>query len=212
MIATVVIMTKSTMKGGFCITGFELSLRKWIRFVSDATGTPLMGPQTKFLNVPGYLEPLDIVRVNTIREVPANNHTEDVMINYETLSKRGSSRLEAVTRFHPAEEHQYIFGNTLDSLTEQEMNTFKFDYSLVFVNVKDFMITYQQKIDRISCRASFIYNNHKYSGIRITDPIYTSRKEPVKLDEAYLVVSMPKVPFERDGRFYKFAAKIFPLT
>ena len=212
MIKDVVILTKSTMYGGFCITGFELKSRKWIRFVSDAAGTPLMGPQTKFLNVPGFLEPLDIVRVNTTREVPINNHTEDVIVNYETLRKRGSSRLEAVLRFHPAEEHEYIFGNNSDSLTEQEMNTFKFDYSLVFVNVKNFQITYQQKRDRISCRASFSYNNHKYSSIRITDPVYTSRNENLKLDEAYLVLSMPKVPFEKDGRFYKFAAKIFPLT
>lgn len=132
-------------------------------------------------------------------------------MNYETLRKRGSSRLEAVTRFHPAEEHKYIFGNNSDSLTEQEMNTFKFDYSLVFVNVKNFEITYQQKRDRISCRASFNYNGHKYSEIRITDPVYTSGREPLKLNEVYLVLSMPKVPYEKDGIFYKFAAKIFPL-
>ena len=122
MIVTVVILTKSTMKGGFCITGFDLNSRKWIRFVTDETGTPLMEPQTKFFNVPGVLKPLDIVRVNMIKNVPANNHTEDVIVNYETLSKRGTSRLEAVRRFHPEEEHDFIFGNNLDFLTEQEMN------------------------------------------------------------------------------------------
>lgn len=210
MIVTVVILTKSTMKGGFCITGFDLNSRKWIRFVTDETGTPLMEPQTKFFNVPGVLKPLDIVRVNMIKNVPANNHTEDVIVNYETLSKRGTSRLEAVRRFHPEEEHDFIFGNNLDFLTQQEMQKFKFDYSLVFVSVKNFEITYQQKIDRISCRASFNYNGNNYSSIRITDPDYTNQSEPVNLDEAYLVMSMPKVPYEKDGRFYKFVAKIFP--
>ena len=210
MIVTVVILTKSTMKGGFCITGFDLNSRKWIRFVTDETGTPLMEPQTKFFNVPGVLKPLDIVRVNMIKNVPANNHTEDVIVNYETLSKRGTSRLEAVRRFHPEEEHDFIFGNNLDFLTQQEMQKFKFDYSLVFVSVKNFEITYQQKIDRISCRASFNYNGNNYSSIRITDPDYTNQSEPVNLDEAFLVMSMPKVPYEKDGRFYKFVAKIFP--
>ena len=131
-------------------------------------------------------------------------------MNYETLSKRGTSRLEAVRRFHPEEEHDFIFGNNLDFLTQQEMQKFKFDYSLVFVSVKNFEITYQQKIDRISCRASFNYNGNNYSSIRITDPDYTNQSEPVNLDEAFLVMSMPKVPYEKDGRFYKFVAKIFP--
>lgn len=214
----VVLLTKSYMKGGFCTTGLTSS-GEWLRLVRDEEGTSLLASDLQISkhnsnsnsNQEELCEPLDVVRVEIIKKVPRNNHAEDVQIKTNAIRKLGRFGLGAVLRLHNQEEHKYIFGNTSDSLTQDEMDKFSFNYSLVFVRVKNIRITYNLHKGKVS----FDYNDEHYKGIRVTDPEFLPAKgiqgADAAFEKAYLVVSMPNVPY-KDGLYYKFAAKIFTIA
>lgn len=207
MTKDIVLLTKSYMKGGFCITGLTSS-GEWLRLVRNEEGTSLLEADLQIPDKDEACEPLDVVRVEIVKRVPRGNHAEDVRIKTNTIKKLGRFGLGAVLRFHRPEKHEYVFGNASDSLTQDEMDSFNFNYSLVFVRVKNLCITYNVH----KGKASFDYNGAHYKEIRVTDPEFCppkgTRGVDAELGNAYLVMSMPFEPY-KDGCYYKFAAKIF---
>ena len=200
-----VILTKSIKDNGFCVVGLDIYSGKWVRFVSDEKGAPLLSFQTQYQNVEGFCAPLDVVRAEVIAEVPFRNHTEDCKINCQTLMKRGYAYIEHVIKKHPPEKHDYVFGNDESSLATIDGLT----YSLMFIQVNNLTLNPSAN----SCKADFHYDGRHYQNMSITDPDYVRDGKasgiPWIFDNAYIVVSMPCTPYYRDGRYHKFIAKIF---
>ncbi len=213
-----VIMAKSSMWGNFCVAGIDVDTGKWVRFVSYEKGEPLADYQLMFVNSGGSCEPLDVGRIGIAQRIPRRNHTEDCMIKYSPWLKMGIMKLEEVLKLHPAENHKFIFGNANNYVTEYEMQRFRFNYSLILIQVEGLEIFFENNfLGNIRGRANFIYNGVKYEYIRVTDTGYEpdeqagiSQKFRVMISSAYLVMSMPVKPFR--GRYYKLIAKIFPAS
>ena len=213
-----VIMAKSSMFGNFCVAGIDINTGKWVRFVSYEKGEPLADYQLIFVNASGSCEPLDVGRIGIARHVPNSNHTEDCMIKYSPWLKIGRLKLEDVLKIHPAEDHEFIFGTPCDYITENEMQRFRLNYSLILIYVDNLEIFFERNHKgNIRGKANFIYNGVRYKFIRVTDTGYEpdieagiSESFRVKIPSAYLVMSMPVKPFEANGRYYKLIAKIFP--
>ena len=213
-----VIMAKSSMWGNFCVAGIDVDTGKWVRFVSYEKGEPLADYQLMFVNSGGSCEPLDVGRIGIAQRIPRRNHTEDCMIKYSPWLKMGIMKLEEVLKLHPAENHKFIFGNANNYVTEYEMQRFRFNYSLILIQVEGLEIFFENNFSgNIRGRANFIYNGVKYEYIRVTDTGYEpdeqaciSQKFRVMISSAYLVMSMPVKPFR--GRYYKLIAKIFPAS
>ena len=205
----IVILTKSAMHKGFCVAGIDIDSGTWVRLVSDKNGSPLGKNYTAYRNTIGECQPLDVVSVNIIAKVPIRNQQENFQINAESMYKLGTCSLSQVLHIHQAENHQYIFGNALKRLTENNMQGFNFNHSLILVYVHDLIFTTS---DYGKNKANFIYNDIQYKYMSVTDPEYFAEKiaDGTKFRNAYLVVSMPKEPHERDGYYYKLIAKIFP--
>ena len=199
MFKDAVILTKSYMQGGFCVAGIDVKTGKWIRFVRDEKGSSM--PYSFPYN------PLDVVRVEIDRYNPVRNHTEDYIVKALKLISRVS--LNDVINIHAPENHGFIFGNSSTTLSEQEMQMFNFDYSLIFIRVEGMHIYQRKRSNKYV--AYFDYNGVYYKNLRITDPIYNPKLGDLYFENAYIVVSMPKDSF-RDGLYYKFVAKIFPLA
>lgn len=204
----IVILTKSAMHKGFCVAGIDIDSGTWVRLVSDKNGSPLNAYYTAYCNTNGECRPLNVVSVNIIANVPIHNQRENCQISAESMYKLGTcENIHQVLQFHQAENHQYIFGNALKRLTENNMQGFNFNHSLILVYVHDLIFTTS---DYGKNKANFIYNGIQYKYMSVTDPEYFAEKiaDGTKFRNAYLVVSMPKDSFQ--GYYYKFIAKIFP--
>ncbi len=195
----IVLLTKSTMKGDYCIAGLDTSFGEWVRLVSDADGSPLLAIHRQYQNVPGECKPLDVVSAELLERVPKRNQTGNRRVKADTMHKLGTMSIDDVLQLHASENHAYIFGNDSASLSAEEMHQYNFNYSLMLVNVKALHLH--------SGKADFTYNGHHYCDMSITDPDYTFS---AGLGNAYLVVSMATNPDRRSGRYHKFIAKIFP--
>ncbi len=213
-----VILAKSSMWGNFCVAGIDVDTGKWVRFVSYEKGEPLADYQLMFVNSGGSCEPLDVGRIGIAQRIPRRNHTEDCMIKYSPWLKMGIMKLEEVLKLHPAENHKFIFGNANNYVTEYEMQRFRFNYSLILIQVEGLEIFFENNfLGNIRGRANFTYNGIKYKFIRVTDTGYEPDEQAgifkefrVIIPSAYLVMSMPVKPFH--GRYYKLIAKIFPAS
>ena len=211
-----VIMAKSSMYGNFCVAGINIETGEWVRFVAFETGEPLADFNLMYVNAPGSCEVLDIGRIGIAREVPKNNHTEDLMIKYTPWLKMGRMKLDEVLKIHAPEEHKFIFGTPLNYVDVSEMQKLKLNYSLILIKVEKLEISFIKNFrGDIRGRANFIYNGVEYSDIRVTDPYYEindsfMKNYSLKTDAAYLVMSMPSTPFYKNGKYYKLVAKIFP--
>lgn len=217
MIIRAVILTKSFMHGGFCVAGIDLNHKKWVRFVADTSGSPLMN-QNLMCDDRSICEPLDVVDAEVIQYSPVKHHTENVVVSSALFHKLGRTSIESVTKkLYPSDNHNYIFGNTLSYITQEEMTAKNINYSLMLVLVSNLNITYEiQNTGKIRAAADFCYNNRGYRFIRITDPYivfadrnYIMQNQTVSIPKAYIVMSLAREPYELNGKYYKFAAKIF---
>ncbi len=202
----ILLLTKSTMNGGFCIAGIDTQSHKWIRLVQNAEGDPINGPSSKYQNAEGQCEALDIVNVDIVERVPCGIQSENCRVKADSMHKVRSCSVSEAVKICPPENHEYIFCSTSHRLTDSEINEYGLNYSLVFVQVQNLTVNYSRK------KADFLYNGRSYKDFSVTDPKYTAKDGflggSVNLGGAYLVVSMPKKAYRDKNYYYKFVAKI----
>lgn len=202
------ILTKSIMNGGSCVSGIDMKSGEWVRFVSDANGSPLNAMFMQYQNTEGVCEPLDALRVKVKERVPIRNQTENCCIGVACMHKLMTFSLDKALRLHPPEnsKHQYIFGDNGYRISEDDMIKYDFRYSLLLVKVESLII--RSRGTSLN-KTSFNYNGFYYGNMSLTDPEYVySFPEGgfVNLGSKYIVVSMAKRPYR--GFYYKFVAKI----
>ena len=59
-------------------------------------------------------------------------------------------------------------------------------------------------------KASFTYNNVRYNDISMTDPEFYSFD--LTAEKAWIVVSLPNEAFGEDRLYFKFVARIIPIS
>jgi len=205
----VVILAKSTKRGGYCVGGIDVNNGKWVRLTSSEqwshgalTDKHMTCEDGSVCNV------LDCVRVDVERETPILHQPENVLIDEKKIFKKlGTWSLQDVLRIHPAEPLTTVYGNTAPFLEEEDMK--KVDRSLILIQTPWLRI-FQRSTDpeKPRTKANFCYKGDWYNAVSVTDPEFYQVADQTTLEPAYLVVSLPDVPFE-NGRYYKFIAKIF---
>lgn len=207
----VVILTKSSKFGRFCVAGVDLRTGEWVRFVSD--DLPSHGALSElditFANQ-SVCKPLDVVSVDVVRPEPLAHQPENYLINSQELwRKTGELSIFEVLDVHPAEVRDFIYGNTNSFVDEWEIDGIDHSLTLVYVS----SLTIHQTINSFNkpkSKASFFYNGKWYSGMSVTDRKYYAVPDGTRYTNAYLVVSLPDTPFP-ENCYYKFIAQIFPL-
>lgn len=209
MTKDIIILTKSKKDNGYCVAGVEYETGKWIRLVS--INQLFKGALTDFdmqLTNGDVCEPLDLVRVEIWGAAPKGCQTENYLIARGTKwIKLGKKTIEDVLKIHSPSKRDKIFGSSYPCLNAVDY----FTYSLVLAEVKNLRIYYN---DNGSRKAEFTYNNIQYKGISVTDLEYCRKKmyqNEFNYEKAYIVVSIPNEPYDADGKYYKFIAKVFPV-
>ena len=202
----IVMLTKSSKFGKYCVAGIDLYKREWVRLVSPTGESDGAISDYEMRSADGYIfKPLDVVKVATIKRDPIGCQTENQVLDTRyPWTLLGTMTLSGVLYHHPIETPNYIFEDTQKYLLEDAVK--KYNHSLVFTEVTNLTV-YKNELNKQKC--SFTYNGYNYYDISVTDPDYYTYLE-CKIQKAYIVVSIPHSAYE--GRFYKFVAKIFPLA
>lgn len=205
----VVILTRSSKNGGFCVAGVDLRTGEWVRFVSeDEQSHGALSRLDITYENQQICKPLDIVSVDVIRPEPSLHQPENYLINSRKYwIKRGEYSLSDVLNVHPAEVRQYIYENTNAFVDEYEIDNI--DYSLILAYVSSLTIIQTTNIyNQPRTKAQFFYNGKWYDNISVTDPYYYTVQNGTSFDKAYLVISLPDSPCPGTC-YYKFIAKVF---
>ena len=204
-------MTKSYKHNKYCVAGLTTKNGKWIRLVSSKGHENAI---SKFVvDNPPRKECLDIIYVNLLEKTPLGCQKENFLIDEnEEIIKGGSVSINDLLNEKFLSNTPFIFRNFSKCISEEEAN--RLGHSLVFVLVKNltFRNSFNDTFGKWSNKCSFEYNGYRYIDISLTDPEYRSEIYNGKtLENAAIVVSLPSEPYEKDGMFYKFVAKVFEL-
>ena len=209
-----IIITKSSMHKiingemtkGACVVGYCPESRKLIRLTQEPGGAPLNGTALQKFVV------MDEIEVEIEKEIPASPQNENVLVSEKSIRRLGRSRLgiQEIERTYIAGSSKRFMEDARPALESVEL----FDHSVEIVRAENLSLVWRPGSKRPL--ASFSVAGQRYLSFRVTDPNHEleepaeERREQI-LEAAYLVISIPNVPFPKDGLYYKFIATVFPV-
>ena len=205
------VMTKSSKNKGYCVAGFDAYTGRWIRLVSNDIEKH-GALSNKHLTFSNGLECTvgNVIGVWVETPVPSLCQTENFLISNTRrivfLDHYGDDRIHGI---HPLEKPSFIFCNERSYLTAEEI--IKLNYSLCFVEVFDLQLSLKPSTNgKMKSKVSFTYNGIRYHDISMTDPAYYSFN--LTAGCAWMVVSLPNEAYGNDKLFFKFVARIIPIS
>lgn len=215
MIKQICILTKSYKHGGYCVAGIDINTKEWIRLVnSDNPNTDEIRKEQMFLNGKS-IECLDVIEYDFIKNIPNSCQTENWLLNTSLKPKYIKSvSIEELVNIIKIEKDDFFIFNNSNLLNENEISNI--NRSLYIFHVKNLKIeasTYESYGEiRFRYKCSFDFNNNQYANISLTDPVYRDvAQDGTNLSNALIIASLPCVPYN-DNLFYKFVAKIIPIS
>lgn len=204
---SVVILTKSAKHGGYCVAGLDVDTGQWLRLVSaDRQRKGALTDDDMRYRNGDIADCLDVVSLNTLGEEPSRYQPENILIDDgEDWQKLGQWPLRQVMRLHEPERRPFIFWDSSPYLCEAEMDML--DHSLTMAEVEELILI---RNPYRKMKTSFFYCGRLYENISMTDISFYGAAHGTRIQRALLVASLPEVDFQ--GCYYKFIAKIFPLS
>ena len=210
-----IILTKSPMHkyigdiqfSGVCVVAYDPETRALVRFVQAPEGGPVSGRCVSTFDL------LDEVEADPLESVPEPPQTENVLIPKDGIRRVGPGTLsigDIFLRCRRGGKGRYM-ADTKPSLDAVD----SYDHSVELCRATDLHLRWEAGKNRP--RASFNIGNQHHRSYRVTDQRLERRVgEPMPersqhIPEAYLLVSIPSVPFDQDGLYYKFIAAVYPV-
>lgn len=212
MFKEIIVLAKSSKRGGYCIAGVDTETGEWIRPISDNSVKEGAVPREDIMYSNGKeLEILDKVKI----KIKSANPTESQPENYvydssEVWEKTGRSSLDSVLRFRGYDRVDKVFYNIGNSVTENEIGG---QPSLLLLNVKNSYIFIRSFEDK-KIQLNFEYNNQSYKYFKISDELIKYKYQD-KIDGNYnykdnlAVVFSLTDRYDKSNKYYKMAAQLF---
>ena len=209
---TVLILTKSAKTGGYCVAGIDVNTRQWIRLVTDNAEVHNSLTDDNMVCSNGRIcNKLDVVEVEFIRNAPAPHQPENALIN-QAVPFRYLYSYESIEHalrqlnIRPIEP-QYLYGSSSRCISSDNIDSYR--CSLCLFKVHDLEIQNSATNGKRN-KVGFSYHGSSYNQFSMTDRDYYFRSSPDSISEAYIVASIPTVPFELNDSYYKFVSAIYP--
>jgi len=208
-----IVLTKSPMHkeiggeitAGACVVCYCPDSRKLLRLTQAPNGAPLNGASVKMFSV------MDEIVAEIIRDDPAPPQNENVQVLTDAVYRvrRSDIGIQEI-------EKEYIAGNSarfMDDTSPVMESVADYDHSVEIVHAHKIRFVWRQGKKRPL--AYFSMGKDQCSSYRVTEPGMelrepASEEQERTIEEAYLVISIPNVPFKKDGKYYKFIASVFP--
>ena len=208
----VLLLAVSCKTGGLCPGGLDLDdPRKWIRIVKDdGRAGAVQGREIDFA------EPLDIIEFEG-RPMPQGKQLENWVIDNNSCKKVGSRGEDILDWAYNQYSYHGYWRNYKSYLNEDEFASVT-DPSESILKVTDVRV-YKNDYNRAKIDFKWTGARYKFMGVSMTDQDFYDRidDDEVLIDEAYIVVSIPKEiddwthPETGEKRAYKFVSKIFEI-
>lgn len=226
MFKTIILLTKSRKKGGYCTSGIDINTGEWIRIVSDGVGChsdEIKGNQLTY-NTDEEAEILDVITINYIKHEPIYYQPENyINDNNKFWQKIGQANINEIAQLHPFENKEYVYFDTNYKVTADFIKGLdnKYKYSLILIKVTNLVVRISLKPwdQEKSVSIDFRYNNKDYRYFRITDDDFALKYYDYTVGNYTLfgcyslVISLGEpFAFGNDAlNHYKLIAKVFKL-
>ena len=204
------VMTKSSKNKGFCVAGFNIDTKRWVRLVTnDAEKKGALSKKHLIFSDGSECQVGEVIGVWVKAHIPSFCQTENYLISdVDCIQLLWLCPVEYIQSIYSLERPSHIFLNARPYLTLAEVE--KLNRSLYFVEVFDLQISLKEVGDgKSKSKVSFTYNNDRYLDIAMTDPEFYLSNLMAK--RAWIVVSLPNEPYGDAQLFYKFVARIIPI-
>ena len=204
-----VIMTKSSKFGQYCVAGINCDTGKWVRLVSTdkTTHGAITFGDLQFENG-NCAQALDVVDVMIERYDNNPAQPENAIIDrayYMQYLK--SISIEDAIALYKDSEPMLILGNTSYRIEEGMVPLLGRSLSLVVV--KDLCFAQQVNDEgKPKTKVSFLYSGTLYTNMSVTDSRFYDIEDGAEFEKAAIVVSVG-TPY--NGNCYKFVAAIYIL-
>lgn len=202
-----VVLTKSSKFGKYCVAGFNLNNGNWIRLVTnDKASHGAVATENLVCNDGSIVQVLDVIDVPVLGPCQDAIQPENVLIDLDkNIEFVQNMSLDDVLRIHPLENRSYILGNVNFYVEAAQIESV--GYSLTIVEVSNLEIIQEENpLGNHKTKAYFDYNGSKYVHMSVTDEQFYSVNSGTKFDKAILVVSIG-TPF--NNNYYKFVSAIY---
>ncbi|MBD5142734.1 MAG: hypothetical protein HDT22_03885 [Ruminococcus sp.] len=219
MIKEILIMAKSEKLGNYCIAGFDMATKQWIRVVSDKDSMQNAVPRDIKYDNGGDVNVLDIVEINFIKPTPTQAQSENWLYDSKIPWKKcGTVRLEDVIKWRDTDNCNKVFRNLgkvvfPDSASGESLLFLKIENPKV--RKKTVESYYYKNVLETRLYIDFSYKGNQYEELPIRDPEICERYRGCEngdyslgLQSAYAVFSLPEI-FENTGKHHKILAKLF---
>lgn len=209
-IMNLVILTKSSKHGKYCVAGLDVSNGNWVRLTTDDITTDGAVSDED-------LECIDGRIAQVMDEIEIDAEPDPDLIqpeNMKIISRNGLPRfiqqydLNMVLQIHPAERENYVFFTRYKTIKPEYIN---YPKSLMLIEARNLVVG--QSNGKVV--ASFDYAANRYTDVHVTDPEtypIIDNGNVIRSLNAFLVVSLGKPYISSvtgEMACYKFVAKIF---
>lgn len=207
----IVILAKSSKRGGYCIAGVDATTGEWIRPISqNVDGEGAVPLEDIKYEDRTQVEILDIVTINFLSHKPSKSQPENYIYNPQLYwAKTGTSSLTELLTSRGYDNPKEIFYNYSRSVSESEING---QPSLLLVNVKNPTIGIKTSQYGRKVKLNFLYNNMWYYDFSVSDNtiknLYSNHVDGFYSCGSNLPVVFSLTDVFR-GDYYKMAAQIF---
>ncbi|MGX8705753.1 MAG: dual OB domain-containing protein [bacterium] len=206
-----VILTRSSKFGGYCVVGMAQDTGALVRLVTDDADTRgALCREDLAMDNGREAEPLDVVRVAVGAACPGNIQRENVRLERgQPMQYLGTTTLDELLTRHPQPVRNSVFRGSGLSMRPADARTL--DHSIEVLSVRDLVLTSVRVDGRNKTRASFDLNGQRQEGFAVTDPkYYLADGQRRTIGDAHIVCSIAEDGAARSIGYYKFVAGIFP--
>ncbi len=213
MYKEIIILAKSTKRGGYCVAGVDRVTGQWIRPISMDHSNEGSVPLVDIIYSNGdRVEIFDIVRIKLISHNPTKSQPENYIYdNNEKWQKVGKSSLKEVVEFRGYDNADKIFYNTNKSVTEYEISG---QPSLLLLRVMNSTVNVVDFYSKRKLEFKFEYNGDWYNYFSISDEAIRERYLNASYGsynyqrELTAVFSLTD-KYQNDSKYYKMVAQLF---
>lgn len=202
-----VVMTKSSKYGNYCVAGIDMRNGQWIRLVTDDQNSYGAVADRDLICEDGTeVEVLDVIAVPVLERCGDGIQPENYLLDttkYIDILKQIS--LDEVLEIHPPEDKKNILGNEYAYITDARVD--QVGYSLTIVEVVNLKISQEENPEgKPKTKAKFMYKGVIYENMSVTDYRFYSVPNGTTYGNAIIVVSIG-TPYK--NKYYKFISAIY---
>lgn len=203
-----VILTMSGKHENLCVAVYSEQQNRLYRLVSDSSGGAIPFSYFNSFSV------MDIVQFKPIGFIENGPQKENIQIDMNVgITKIGHYQYGISTIYQNIygvrENNGFIFGNSYSALKYVD----RLRHSLEICKVSNLIIKkVKLSSGKETGKADFDCGGYHHENYSVTDFDHDIRKKIIDtwiIGDAYIVVSIPPEPYERDGKYYKFISSIF---